>query len=387
MTESQKAKYRVAVIGVGRQGTHHARAYALHPSTEVVAAADTDAENLALFCERFNITTGYDSYEQMFQKEQIDIAAPVLPVRANADAVVASAEAGVKAVFCEKPLAGSLEDADRMVEACQSRGIPFVAGLVARNYPDYWQARDFLESGVLGEVHSINVYDGNGQGGCHGINLARHFAGDAEVDWVVGWVDGDPFSDYQEGHSNGEKGFGGISGYLRFSNGLECFSRIQGTMSKLEVICSRGILSNEGNTWNGLHILKAPDSVARWALTDLQEIKGILPAPFPTERHYDDEGWMYPGHGIMASVQALVDTLETGERLKCSTGEDLRKALEICIALRESHRQNHAPVKLPLADRSLKMYPVKGRWHYKKEVHGAKWYREAMTQHKKASGG
>jgi predicted dehydrogenase len=387
MTESQKAKYRVGVIGVGRQGTHHARAYALHPSTEVVAAADTDAENLALFCERFNITAGYDSYEQMFQKEQIDIAAPVLPVRANADAVVASAEAGVKAVFCEKPLAGSLADADRMVEACQSRGIPFVAGLVARNYPDYWQARDFLESGVLGEVHSINVYDGNGQGGCHGINLARHFAGDAEVDWVVGWVDGDPFSDYQEGHSNGEEGFGGISGYLRFSNGLECFSRIQGTMSRLEVICSRGILSNEGNTWNGLHILKAPDSMARWALTDLQEIKGILPAPFPTERHYDDEGWMYPGHGIMASVQALVETLDTGTRLKCSTGEDLRKALEICIALRESHRQNHAPVKLPLADRSLKMYPVRGRWHYKKEVHGAEWYREAMTQHKKPSGG
>ena len=58
--------YRVGVIGCGRKGTSHARAYALNPATEVVAAADTDAENLALFCERFGVP-GYADYREMLQ--------------------------------------------------------------------------------------------------------------------------------------------------------------------------------------------------------------------------------------------------------------------------------------------------------------------------------
>ena len=47
MAEEEK-KYRVGVIGVGRQGSHHARAYALNPRCAVVAGAATDAENLAV---------------------------------------------------------------------------------------------------------------------------------------------------------------------------------------------------------------------------------------------------------------------------------------------------------------------------------------------------
>ena len=138
--------------------------------------ADTDQENLDLFRERFRVP-GYSDYGEMLAKERIEISAPVLPVRANAGAVVASAQAGVKAISCEKPLTASLEDADRTVEECRTKGIFFAAGLVVRNYPEYWKARELIEAGEIGEVQSINVYDTNGQGGCHGINLALHFAG------------------------------------------------------------------------------------------------------------------------------------------------------------------------------------------------------------------
>ena len=93
-----KPTYRVGIIGGGRQGTHHARDYHLHPRTEVAAVADTDQENLELFRERFGVP-GYASYEEMLAKEDIDISAPVLPVKANPGAVIASAQAGGKAVF------------------------------------------------------------------------------------------------------------------------------------------------------------------------------------------------------------------------------------------------------------------------------------------------
>ena len=50
------------------------------------------------------------------------------------------------------------------------------------------------------------------------------------------------------------------------------------------------------------------------------------------------------------------------------------------IAMRESARRGGVSVALPLADRSLQYFPRKARWHYKKEVNGVEWYREAMRQ-------
>ena len=100
MAESEERIYRVGIIGCGRAGAPRARAFDAHPRCEVVAIADTDPENLEMGCRWFDVP-GYGSYEEMFARERIDIAMPVLPVGPNADAVVASARAGVKAIFCE----------------------------------------------------------------------------------------------------------------------------------------------------------------------------------------------------------------------------------------------------------------------------------------------
>ena len=116
------AKYRVGLIGAGRKGTQHARAYMLDERTELVAVADGDPENLALFQKRTGVP-GYADYRQMLEKEALDIAAPILPVGVNPEVVIACAQAGVKAILCEKPIAASLEEADRMVAECKSRRI------------------------------------------------------------------------------------------------------------------------------------------------------------------------------------------------------------------------------------------------------------------------
>ena len=84
------AKYRVGLIGAGRKGTQHARAYMLDERTELVAVADGDPENLALFQKRTGVP-GYADYRQMLQKEALDIAAPILPVSPNPEVVIACA--------------------------------------------------------------------------------------------------------------------------------------------------------------------------------------------------------------------------------------------------------------------------------------------------------
>ena len=250
MNEKTDVKYRVGLIGCGRKGTGHALGYRFHPLTEVVAAADTDPENLALFRERFDVP-GYADYEEMLDKERIDIAAPILPTSVNPEVVLRCAAAGVRAIFCEKPMAASLEDADRMVEACRSRGIKFAAGDAFRNLPQYWTAREMIEADEIGEILSVNLYDATSTisgAGCQGMSLMRMFAMDADADQVVGHVMTDPFSDDDQD----------MGGYVRFSNGIECLVHSKSAARRgIEVMGSRGLFASD---YSSFHLWKLDES-------------------------------------------------------------------------------------------------------------------------------
>jgi len=380
--KNKSAKYRVAIIGGGRMGTHHARAYDLHPLCEVVAVADTDQENLDIFTRRFECA-GYSTYDEMFRKEKLDIVGPVLPVKANADAVVASARAGVKAVFCDKPMTARLSDADRMVAECEKNGVIFGAGVIPRNYPEYQKAKDLVNAGEIGNVQSINIYDPNGQGGCHNLNLALMFNNDIDPEWCTGWVGGDPMSD-----GDGDGDLKGIGGFVKFKNGVELFShRRESVKSKageqgqgIEVIGTKGVIWSDSK---GLHIAKAQADYKPGTLADLKYQPGVFEDHRNLKgRSYDEEGWANCTPGMLASVAALVEAVDTGKPVRMSTGQSLRKALEICIGMRESHRRGHAPVKFPLEDRSLVMFPVTARWEFKKYVYGREEYMKDIMSRK-----
>ena len=371
--------YRVGIIGGGRMGTHHARAYTLNPSTTVVAVADTDAENRELFAGRFEAQP-YSSFEQMLAAESLDIVGVILPVKAHAEAVVAAAESGARAVVCEKPMTASLADADSMVEACERNSAAFAAGVIPRNYPEYWKARDMVVAGEIGEITGVNVYDPNGQGGCHGINLALMFAQDAAVEWAVGSTGAAPHSD-----EDGDGALQGLGGYFRFTSGVEVFchtsagvrTRAGESGQGIEVIGTQGLIWND---FHGLHVAKAQADYEPGTRAQVTEIEGAFEDTRNlTDRGYEADGWRFPTPGMMASVQALVDALDGGQTPRMSTGQSLHQALEICIALRESARRDHAPVRLPLEDRSLVMYPVPSRWNFKKEIHGRESYMQELA--------
>ncbi len=374
MTDSEDGKYRVGVIGCGRKGTVHARSYVLNPMSEVVAGADTDPETLELFCKRFGVP-GYSDYREMIEKEKIDIAAPILPVQPNPEVVISCARLGVKAICSEKPMAASLEDADRMVEECRSRGIKFGAGDLDRNIAHYWKAKDVIDSGELGKVVSIGVLLGSGAelvgGGIQPLSLMRLFAGDADVAWVIGWMDGDPWSDYDQGGA----------GYVRFVNGVECFlHRRSSAKNGYEVLLEGGVIRSD---MAYVSVWKKAGEADRYARTKFKKVEGVVPDTHLYEGSgtYDDEGWrVFPRQN--ATIQSMIDALEHDIEPR-SNGDNGRKVLEIAIALRESHRLGHVPVRLPLPDRSLRMVPGASRYYSKKSQMGAERYAEAMRTHKK----
>ena len=121
MVDVNERAYRVGMIGCGRKGTQHARAWSLAPGAEVVAGADTDTENLEMFRRRFGVPV-YADYREMLRNERIDIAAPILPVRANYEVVMGCAEFDLRGILCEKPITDRLQNADEMVAACRARG-------------------------------------------------------------------------------------------------------------------------------------------------------------------------------------------------------------------------------------------------------------------------
>jgi predicted dehydrogenase len=347
---------------------NHTRMYMAHPLTDVVAAADPDEENLRAFCDRFGIKAAYTSAEEMLAREQIDIASPVLPVNVNPDIVIQAAQAGVKAIFCEKPIAAKLSDADRMVEECSSRGIPFAAGDAFRNMPQYWQAKAMIDSGELGEVQSINCYEPSAEisgGGCQTLGLVRMFADDADVEWVIGWVSEDPNSDVDQN----------MGGVIRFENGIECFvHRKRSAKRGIEVNCSSGIFWSDSFNHRIWKLGDDPESKIS-LISNLRAVEGVLEDVDLNHTDYDEEGWRTTRGDFRteASVQCIVDCLEKGVEPRCS-GDNIRRVLEIAIAFRESHRRGHAPVKFPLEDRSLCLYPKPSRWQSKKEAIGKEEY-------------
>ena len=365
--------YRVAAIGCGRKGTEHARAYNLNSRSVVVAGADPDPENLDIFTKRFGVP-GYADYNEMLRKENVDIVLAVLPVIANREVVMASVRHDVPAICTEKPLAARLADADEMVAACRERGIKFGCGDLERNHHYYWEAKDKIAAGEVGAVQSINFYQGSGTqlsgGGCQIFGLTRLFAGDADVDWMTGWVATDPWSEYDQGGA----------GYIRFVNGFEAFLHRSITgRHGFEVLCDRGRFTSNNMT---VRMYTHDPDEARPTLVNATEV--ISPFSDDDGVHggfglIDDEGWENTGNRQRATVQSMIDALDHDMEPR-GNGDNGRKVLEMAIAIRESHRRGHAPVNLPLEDRSLRLFPHPSRMYNKKEVLGREAYAKEIAR-------
>lgn len=349
--------YRVGIIGCGKMGAEHARAYQAHPRTEIVAIADPNPRNLQAFGDRFGVDARYTRYQDLLAGVHIDIAAVVVPVSVNPEIVLACAEAGVRAIYCEKPIAASLQLADQMVEACRTRAIPLACGAIWRSHPSLQVARSLLAAGEVGEIVGLDVYHASGEisgGGCHSLNVARTLAGDPEVEWVVGWMQGDPWLETDQS----------AGGVIRFAGPA---TKPDGTPGepldlhlhhRTNIVSGVRVLGSHGGLlwdWQDIHLWKAAGPAVASGVPPSYRDMQVIPFVHPPLAMPG----IYPA--ITGGLHSLLGCIEHGGEPLCS-GADMRWALEIAIALRESHRRGHGAMGLPLADRSLQIIPRPYRW-------------------------
>ncbi len=143
----------------GNEGlpTSYAEALWDRPEVELVAGAERDERRLKIFGERYGIQALYTDALEMYRQEKLDIVAVCTNTKGRAFLTVKAAEAGAKAIFTEKPMAFTLEEADRMVKVCADRGIPLSCGAITTTHPSFAKAKELVTSGAIGEVTSIEA--------------------------------------------------------------------------------------------------------------------------------------------------------------------------------------------------------------------------------------
>ncbi len=153
---------RIGVVGAGgvMQRVHLPSLRKLG-GVEVVAMAELKPELGRRVAAAFGIPRVYASAEEMVAREDLDGVVVVAGKAWHAAAALPALERGLP-VFTEKPLAGTLEDARRMVEAAARSGARLMVGYMKRYDPAYLAAERLLRDGALGTVRFARIHDFGG---------------------------------------------------------------------------------------------------------------------------------------------------------------------------------------------------------------------------------
>jgi predicted dehydrogenase len=166
---------KVGIIGLGHL---HPVTYMPHfitcDKTTVVAASDEKEFLRNSFKEQFN-TNVYSSWQEMLDKEELDLAYIFLPHCDCAEAAVACAERKIHVVV-EKPVAHTSEDAKKIAEACRANNVLFSTPYLWRYHPVVRKMKEAIDSGILGMIVGC-------EGRCAAGGLHRYIEGHSE--WML----------------------------------------------------------------------------------------------------------------------------------------------------------------------------------------------------------
>jgi inositol 2-dehydrogenase len=144
-------KLGMGVIGVGRLGQHHAEHLRRRiPAARLIAVADADGARAKQVAAELEIEHHYANWEVLLERKDIDAVVIAAPSRFHAPVTRAAAAAG-KHIFCEKPPALSMEEAESAASAVARAGVLFQIGFMRRYDPPYAKAKNAIAAGEIGD--------------------------------------------------------------------------------------------------------------------------------------------------------------------------------------------------------------------------------------------
>ena len=341
--------YKIGLIGCGRIGTlleedklrgkpcTHAGGFNALSNAKLVAGCDIDSFRLKKFGTRWGVDHLYEDYQEMLHQEKLDVVCIATWTNLHAPMVMNAARAGVKAIFCEKPIALDPKDARQMVSFCKRKNILLIINHERRWDNYYLKAHQMIKTGRIGEIRTIigNALSwdpgkqpsrtcGGGplfHDGTHLTDLLLYFGG--PVEWVSGHEIRPHGKKYIEetacgmiGFKNGALGFiegGGARKYFNFE--LD----IQGSEGRVLI----------GNNGREFYLTKKSKR-----FTGFLELEKV---PFPEPKRV-----ISPFEG---GAKETLKCLQTGKD-GISSGDDGLKALELIFAIYRSAQLQGKRIKL-----------------------------------------
>lgn len=331
-------RLKIGLIGAGRIGRVHASNLANRiPAAEVVAVADVSLE-AAQQCAQINrIPTATSDYREILADPSIKAVLICSATNTHATLIEEAAKAG-KQIFCEKPIALSLEAIDKALAAVKEAGVKLQIGFNRRFDANYRRVRQAIVSGEIGDPHIVHIISRDPapppaeyvkvSGGIfldmtiHDFDMARFLVGsEVEEVYTVGGVKIDP--------AIGEAGdIDTAFIVLRFVNGVTATidnsrKAVYGYDQRVEVFGSAGAIQTENNYPNSAII------------SDATSIRRDLPLNFFMDRYTES---------FVSEMQAFVDAV-LNDASTPVTGFDGRAPVVIGLAARRSYEENR-PVRI-----------------------------------------
>lgn len=336
------AKLPVGIIGLGRMGQVYARHLAGRiPQVKIVAVADAMAERAQAFAADLEGVSWSTDYREVLANPEIKAVFVISPTSTHREVVIAAAEAG-KAIFCEKPVALTLEDTDAMLAAIAKKGVMFQAGFMRRFDAGYKAAKKQIESGAIGQPVTFKSIGRDPF--CPDLEYARpSVSGGLILDMAIHdfdlgrWLMGDEVKRvYTEG---GTLAFPQLNTVGDIDNAVVNMLFKNGTLGNVEVsrnaLYGYDIRTEVLGTTGGVQIGYYQQTPV--LLLTRQGISHDM-VPYLMERF---------GEAYLAQAQDFVERVRT-EQAPVVTGQDARAALEIALAATQSYYEAR-PVELPLA--------------------------------------
>ncbi len=334
--------FKTGIIGCGRIGSlleedplrgkpcTHTGGFSALPNVKMIAGCDINETRLKKFGQQWEVKNLYTNYHDMLSENSLDVLCIATWTNQHATMALDGVRAGVKGIFCEKPIDVNLNLARKLVRTCEKKNIPLLVNHERRWDAYYQKAKKIIQAGKIGEIKTIigNALSwkpsvlpvsefGGGplfHDGTHLIDLLLYFGG--PIKWVSGHETRPKGKKFIEemacamiGFQNGAIGFvegGGARKYFNFE--LD----IQGSEGRLLI----------GNSGRELYVTQKSKR-----FKGFHELEKI---PFPEPKRYETP--------FVGSARDLIKSIRTG-KLGSSTGKDAVKALEIIYTIYKSAQQ------------------------------------------------
>ena len=318
------------VIGLGWFGEKHCEVLAGIPNVELHSVCTRTESRLQEVADRFGVENTYTDYHEMLADPELEAVSITTMWDQHVEPALAALEAG-KHVFCEKPMASTAEDCQRMVDAANAAETYFMVGHICRFNPRYAFAKREIADGKVGEIVSMfarrNIPAPVGEmvlpkigpivgDGVHDMDLLLWYSGAKPVSVYAKTVD--------------------VRGLGNPDLGWSMFTMDSGAILILE------------NVWylpgtTAMQIDERMEVIGTEGSVHVQEVA-------PSLAVCDKEGWTYPdttywptihdkcAGALYEELRHFADCVQQGQKPTIITPEESMAAVVACLAAEESAR-------------------------------------------------